>query len=103
MILSGLGPILAFAACVAAQGQPKGRSGEPPKNPQHWLHGPTWGVRTYRGGKAYITSVDTTLIPGEPPNPAKARLAIWPGMDMREGSLLQPIIVSSDDKMYQGS
>jgi hypothetical protein len=71
--------IFLVVACVSAQGT-------------HFKHGPTFGWR--RGRKPYVLSAETTLHPGAPPNPAKPRLAVWPGMDT-PGGLVQPIIVST--------
>jgi hypothetical protein len=66
----------------------------------HYLFGPSFGIRTYPGNKAIITSFETTLSPGAPTSPAQRRLAIWPGLDTTNGDLIQPIIVSSNEPMY---
>jgi len=79
--------ILALATYVAAQ--------------THYLYGPQWGWYSIRTS-AYLLSVETTLHPNAPPSPAQTRLAIWPGMNTAKG-LIQPIIVSSDERLFQGS
>jgi hypothetical protein len=65
-----------------------------------YLFGPSFGIGKYPGNHAIITSFETTLIPGAPPNPAQLRLAIWPGLDTSNGDLIQPIIVSSNEAQY---
>jgi hypothetical protein len=67
---------------------------------EHYLYGPTWGIRR-NSGPGSIISLETTLFPGAPPKPQAARLAIWPGMDIK-GGLIQPIIVGSDERLYNG-
>jgi hypothetical protein len=79
--------ILALAAYVAAQ--------------THYLYGPQWGWYSIRTTSAYLLSVETTLRPNAPPSPAQSRLALWPGMNTAKG-LIQPIIVSSDERLFQG-
>ncbi|KAE9965200.1 hypothetical protein BLS_006544 [Venturia inaequalis] len=67
----------------------------------HYLYGPTWGFRDYRA-KGYITSMETTLTAGPVPAKVAPRMALWPGMDTTKG-LVQPIIVSSSEGLYQGA
>lgn len=66
----------------------------------HYLFGPSFGIRTYTGNKAIISSFETTLSAGAPTDPPQRRLAIWPGLDTTNGDLIQPIIVSSNEPMY---
>jgi hypothetical protein len=66
----------------------------------HYLFGPSFGIRKYPGSNAIITSFETTLSAGAPTNPPQRRLAIWPGLDTTTGDLIQPIIVSSNEPMY---
>lgn len=48
--------------------------------------------------KSYIVESDTTIYPGEVPNPQQDRLALWPGMGTenngRKADLVQSIILS---------
>lgn len=67
----------------------------------HYLFGPTWGYRAY-GAKGYIISMETSLVAGPVPAIVAPRMALWPGMDTTKG-LVQPIIVSSSESLYQGS
>ncbi|KAF2667294.1 hypothetical protein BT63DRAFT_456597 [Microthyrium microscopicum] len=80
--------IFAFAASVTAQGT-------------HYLYGPQWGWYSMKTS-GFITELETTLLPNAPPSPAQTRLAIWPGMNTARG-LIQPIIVSSDEALFQGA
>jgi hypothetical protein len=66
----------------------------------HYLYGPSWGWYSIRTS-GYITSLETTLHANAPPNPSQRRLALWPGMNTAKG-LIQPIIVSSPEGLYQG-
>jgi hypothetical protein len=66
----------------------------------HYLYGPTWGYRDYRV-KGYIISMETTLRAGPVPSSVAPRMALWPGLDTSKG-LVQPIIVSSSESLYQG-
>lgn len=66
----------------------------------HYLYGPQWGWYSIKTD-AHIVSLETTLLPNAPPNPAQRRLALWPGMNVAKG-LIQPIIVSSPEALYQG-
>lgn len=81
-------PLLVLASFASAQGT-------------HYLYGPTWGYRDYRA-KGYITSMETTLTAGPVPSTVAPRMALWPGMDTTKG-LVQPIIVSSSEGLYQGA
>ncbi|KAF2398167.1 hypothetical protein EJ06DRAFT_523515 [Trichodelitschia bisporula] len=83
--------VAALVACVA--GQRGGGAGS-----QHWKHGPTFGWRTSRS-KSYIIEAETTLHPGLPPAGKLPRLALWPGLDTKDG-LVQPIIVSTKKEEY---
>jgi hypothetical protein len=67
----------------------------------HYLYGPQWGWYSIKTS-GYLLSVETTLHANTPPNPAQRRLALWPGMNVAKG-LIQPIIVSSDEGLYQGA
>jgi hypothetical protein len=67
----------------------------------HYLYGPQWGWYSV-ATSGYILSAETTLHPGAPPNPAAERLALWPGMNTAMG-LIQPIIVSSSERAFQGA
>lgn len=87
-MLSFLLPLLTFASFARAQGT-------------HYLYGPTWGYRDYKQ-KGYITSMETTLTAGPVPSTIAPRLALWPGMDTSKG-LVQPIIVSSSEGLFQGA
>jgi hypothetical protein len=106
MSLSFLGLLLALTAFIWAQhSQEESRLAAlttkeaPPRNP-HWLFGPTFGFRTGQPSE-YIISVETTLIPNEPPYPAVSNLVLWVGMDTWRGGLIQPVIMSSDDPKYR--
>lgn len=78
--------LLCFVAFAAAQ--------------THYLYGPQWGWYSIKT-TGYILSAETTLTAGAPPSPAQERLALWPGMNTGMG-LIQPIIVSSSEALYQG-
>lgn len=67
----------------------------------HYLYGPTWGFRDYKA-KGYIITMETTLTAGPVPANVAPRMALWPGMDTTKG-LVQPIIVSSPEKLYNGA
>jgi hypothetical protein len=81
--------LVAFLQHCFAQGQ------------NHYLYGPMWGWRSSPGAKGYIINAETTLHPGKVPEKVAPRLAIWPGLDVPKG-LVQPIIVSSSEPLYQG-
>jgi hypothetical protein len=88
-MLSLIVPFGAFLAHASAQ--------------THYTFGPSWGMRSSRGA-GYITSLDITLVANKPPSPAAPLLAIWPGMDVPGGGLIQPIIVSNPEngRIYPG-
>jgi hypothetical protein len=87
-IMSFILLLLGIVVSVAAQGT-------------HYLYGPQWGWYSVKGTSEYILSAETTLKPGAPPSNAKPRLALWPGMNTAMG-LIQPIIVSTDEAVFQG-